>query len=158
MTTDAVRSLIREVLAEELARLRPQRSSSATSSSQGSGSSRKEEIVSVTTQDELQAFVQRILKLSRTTSMRDKIARGDYIFRLANQQKPSSDGTENSATSLPAATAGGVVRIDNGFLSERRVENLPPETRVVQLGAGVRFTPLARDRLRQRKIAVERMK
>ncbi len=140
MTTEAVRSLIREILAEELGRLRKERASSPGN----------EEVVSITSTEELQAFVQHILKLSRTTSMREKIARGDYVFRLGAQEK----------NAVPAATQNtcDTVRIEDGFLSERRVENLPAQTRVIQLGQRVRFTPLARDRLRQRKIAVERIK
>lgn len=150
MTTDAVRSLIREVLAEELDRVRQER---AAPKSVRANPSVVEEIVSLKSDQDLQALIQHVLKISRNKSMHDKIVRGDHVFRLDAPQVGSS-----SPKPSPIVSGGqGVVRIEGGFLSERQVENLPQGTRVVEIGQGVRFTPLARDRLRQRKIAVERI-
>jgi len=138
MTSDAVRSLIREVLAEELRRVGRERAPAST---------RTEEIVSINSNEDLQALVQQILKHSRDKTMRDRIAQGDYVFVL-----------EKTTGATSPHSRDGVVQIEKGFLSERRIEALPAGTRLVLLGQGVRFTPLARDRLRQRKIAVERIK
>jgi len=146
MTTDAVRSLIREVLAEELGRLAAERTPPATPS---------EEIVLVNTNAELNALVQHIIEISRDETMREKITRGDHLFLLGNS--PES-GQKSEPVTASAQISEGVVQIEEGFLSERRVETLPPGTRVVMVRQRVRFTPLARDRLRQRKIAVERIK
>jgi len=137
MTTDAIRSLIREVLAEELGRVARERSTT-------------KETVSIQTNEDLQTLVRHIVKISRDKSMRDRIAAGDHVFVLDNQ-------SGISAAETPAPTSDDVVQITQGFLSERAIEALPANTRVVQLGHGVRFTPLARDRLRQRKITVERI-
>ncbi len=137
MTTDAVRSLIREVLAEELGRVARERSTTR-------------EIVSIQTNEDLQALVQHIVKISRDKSMRERIIAGDHVFVLDSQSSVSV-----AKTLAPASS--DVVQITQGFLSERAIEALPANTRVVQLGHGVRFTPLARDRLRQRKITVERI-
>jgi len=137
MTTDTVRSLIREVLAEELARVARERSTT-------------KETVSIKTNEDLQALVRHIVELSRDKSMREKITAGDHVFVLENQPGVSVAKT-------PAPNTRNVVQITQGFLSERAIEALPANTRVVQLGQGVRFTPLARDRLRQRKITVERI-
>ncbi len=141
MTTDAVRSLIREVLAEELARVAREHMPS---------SSPTKETVTIKTNEDLQALVRHIAELSRDKSMREKIAAGDYVFVLDKQ-------TDISAAATPASSSSDVVQITKGFLSERAIEALPANTRVVQLGQAVRFTPLARDRLRQRKITVERI-
>ena len=58
------------------------------------------------------------------------------------------------APSRPAA--GHTEVIERGFFSERHAERLPRETARVRLGREVRMTPLARDRLRRRGIAIER--
>lgn len=141
MTTDAVRSMIREVLAEELGRVARERTSP---------SSPTKETVTIKTNEDLQALVRHIVKISRDKSMREKIAAGDHVFVLDTQSGVSVAKT-------PASNSSDVVQITKGFLSERAIEALPANTRVVQLGHGVRFTPLARDRLRQRKITVERI-
>ncbi len=145
MTTDAVRSLIREVLSEELGKIARNRTTTASPG---------QEVVSIKTNEDLQALVQHVLKISGDKTMRDRIVKGDYIFVL---DSPAADRKNNRA-STPSPNISDVVQIKEGFLSERRIEALPANTRVVQLGQGVRFTPLARDRLRQRKIAVERIK
>ncbi len=137
MTTDAVRSLIREVLAEELGRVARERSTT-------------KETVSIQTNKDLQALVLHIVEIARDKSMRDRIIAGDHVFVL---ETPSGV----SVAKTPAPNASDVEQITKGFLSERAIEALPANTRVVQLGHGVRFTPLARDRLRQRKITVERI-
>ncbi len=137
MTTDAVRSLIREVLAEELGRVARERSTT-------------KETVTIKTNADLQALVRHIVEITRDKSMRDRIIAGDHVFVLDSQPGVSVAKT-------PASNASDVVQITQGFLSERAIEALPANTRVVQLGHGVRFTPLARDRLRQRKITVERI-
>jgi len=144
MTTDAVRSLIREVLAEELGRVARERSPT-------------KETVTIKTNEDLQALVRHIVKISRDKSMREKIAAGDHVFVLDKQSEISATENKVSIASTPSSNPSGVVQITEGFLSERTIEALPASTRVVQLGHRVRFTPLARDRLRQRKITVERI-
>jgi hypothetical protein len=51
---------------------------------------------------------------------------------------------------------GGTVRLDRGVVSERKVDGLPKGTRILQIASGVKLTPLAKDRLRQRGIKIER--
>ncbi len=148
MTTDTVRSLIREVLAEELARIARERPTPPSTT---------KETVSVKTNEDLQALVRHIVKISRDKSMRDRIAAGDHVFVLDNQSGVSAAENKNSPAPMPSSNSNDVVQITGEFLSERAIEALPANTRVVQLGHGVRFTPLARDRLRQRKITVERI-
>jgi len=147
MTTDAVRAMIREVLAEELSRIARERAPS----------SQTEEIVSVNSDEELQSLVLHILKLSRDKTMRDKIIKGEHVFRLCNNSSQSKALPSIKKETTSQQGLDDAVQIEDGFLSERRVEALPPGTRIIRLGPGVRFTPLARDRLRRRKIAVERI-
>ncbi len=148
MTTDAVRSLIREVLAEELGKITRKRTATPSPT---------KEVVSIKTNEDLQALVQYIAIISGDKSMRDKIVKGDHLFVLDSRSDSSKAPKIKGGGLTPSPNSNDVVVISEGFLSERRIEALPAGTRVVQLGRGVRFTPLARDRLRQRKIAVERI-
>ena len=66
-------------------------------------------------------------------------------------------GVDPPASATPSrAGAGHTEVIERGLLSERHAERLPRGTVRVRLGRNVRMTPLARDRLRRRGIAIER--
>ncbi len=156
MTSDAVRSLIREVLAEELSRMRKNGSLAKVQPTQSSKPAH--ERVTITSDEELQFFARKIAKLCANKQMRDKIMRGDHVFKLDNTRLENSSGQTGNIATTTTSISNGVVEITDGFLSERKVETLPEGTRLVRLGPAVRFTPLARDRLRQRKIAVERIR
>lgn len=154
MTSAAVRSIIREVLAEELKRIGQERAGTG----QTCNIAPTKEVVTVNSDADLQSLVQHILKISHDKTMSDRIARGDHVFILANSPEHLSNILNSRAVSEPSEPQTVTVEIADGYLSERRVDSLPEGTRVVRLAPGVRFTPLARDRLRQRKIAVERMR
>ncbi len=146
MNGEAIRTLIREVLGEELAKLRSER---------GGGSPRprvREEAVSISTDSELAAFVARLLDLARDSEARREIAEGRHVFRLGR----SSTGASLRKAS-PAAPQPRTIRIEKGIVSERQVDALPAGTTELAVGKSVRFTPLAKDRLKARGIAVERI-
>ena len=155
MTGDAVRSLIREVLAEELARLR--KTGGIAAGKQEQAVEPAGEPVRITTNAELQAFACHVAKLCANRQMRDRIIRGEHVFRLNNSGHQTSGGQPEQSM-RDASPGAGIIEITGGFLSERKAANLPGGTRIVRLGPEVRFTPLARDKLRQRKIVVERMR
>lgn len=147
MNGEAIRLLVREVLGEELARLRAGR---------GSGSAPRprvrEEVVSIASDAELAAFVARLVELARDSEARREIAEGRHVFRLG---RPAVAGPERRSAS-PAAPLSRPVRIEAGVVTERQVDALPEGTTGLVLGKAARMTPLARDRLRARGIAVER--
>lgn len=162
-TTDpAVAALIREVLAEELARLRPDV---------------REERVRIADDADLAAFAKRVLAVADDRRAREALESGRLVFRLdagaesaagpAGRHRPGGDripgGREPGAVTVsPPSTesthgsAGHTETIDSGLLSERHVDRLSRGTVRVRLGRRVRLTPLARDRLRRRGIAIER--
>jgi hypothetical protein len=143
MIDDNVRKLIREVLAEELRRVK----SDAKAAPGG-----HEETVSLTSDADLSAFVAKLMKLAGDAKARRDIEQGRLVFRLASKDEPAL-----TPTTAPASTgAGDTVRIERGMVSERQVDALPGGTKVLQAGKAVIFTPLARDRLRQRGIKMER--
>jgi hypothetical protein len=145
VSSDAIRSLIREVLAEELQRLSRERGGAPKAPKLQV----REEVVKVGSDAELAAFVAHLLDITRDGDARRDIEQGRWVFRLGRGQ-----GTDRSA----AAPAERSVRIEAGMVTERHVDALPEQTTVLLAGKSVRFTPLARDRLRQRGIGIERTK
>ena len=165
-TTDpAVAELVREVLAEELARLRAEV---------------REERVRIAGDADLAVFARRVLAMADDHGAREAFESGRLVFRLdgsagrpgrsADDAAPpdaarsrSRDGREDAAragASPSRRSAGGPPAhtevVEHGLLSERHVDRLPRETARVRLGPRVRVTPLGRDRLRRRGIAIER--
>ena len=168
----AVAELIREVLAEELARLR---------------SGVCEERVRVASDADLAAFAKRVLALADDRKAREAFENGKLVFRLDSSGAAGSvagagtaaDGVRSGGAGKSLARGGGGVAsgsdfpsspaasgssqamghtevIERGLLSERQVDRLPRETTRVRIGRNVTMTPLARDRLRRRGIAIER--
>ena len=162
VTDPAIAELIREVLAEELARLR---------------ADVREERVRIADDADLAAFAKRVLAVADDRETREALESGRLVFRLdagagiaagTAGRHDSGDGRVRSgrepgvvAASSPATVStqgstGHTETIESGLLSERHVERLPRGTARVRLGRGVKLTPLARDRLRRRGIAIER--
>lgn len=142
MADAMIANLIREVLAEELARVRAE-------GGQASGSGARIESVRITNDAELRTFAERVLTLGENPETRRAIKEGALVFRLEG----------SSATPSPAVAggnAGPAGRFERGLLSERDVDRLPTGTKSIQIGKAVRMTPLARDRLRHRGITIER--
>ena len=149
-------SLIREVLAEELARIRSEKKSAG--GSVASAARVREEAVTIAGDGDLQAFARRILTMADNPDERRRLQAGELVFRLAGR---SGGGIGAPAPSGQVAggqaAAGPAERIERGLLSERQVDRLPAGTTLLQLGKEARMTPLARDRLRRRGIRIERM-
>lgn len=147
----SISALIREVLAEELSRLKP----GAVPAKEVFSRSAREETVSIASDADLQAFVKRLLDMSDNGSKKQDIRQGRLVFRLAGSgvsDRASAPVAQNAETTSTAS----VVTIDQGFFSERQVDQLPNGTTRVKIGKRVTMTPLARDRLRQRDIKLER--
>jgi hypothetical protein len=148
MTLESLRIMIREVLAEEVARLR---------GGQASGTARpqvREEMVAIRNDAELAAFVRRLADIMKDGRSREEIEQGRWQFRLGAQGGMPLQAAAVPAS--PAAPATQVARIERGMVTERQVESLPAGTARLVVGKAVRFTPLARDRLRLKGIDVER--
>jgi hypothetical protein len=135
MTSETVRAIIREVLAEELQRFKPRPEV-------------REERVTIASDADLAAFAARLLELFKDDQARRDIEEKRHVFRLASPPMPG--------VASPAKPAAQPSRIETGMVSERQIDALPPGTTQVVLGASVRLTPLARDRARARGITLER--
>jgi len=142
----SISALIREVLAEELARLK-------SSKAHGQGTTTpaiQAEQVSISSDADLQAFVARLLEMAKDNTKWRDLEQGRLVFRLAS-------GGHTPDWEPDAIQTSQIVSVDQGFFSERQVDQLAGDTRRIRLGKRVKMTPLARDRLRQRGIAIERI-
>ncbi len=136
---EELRLAIRELLAEEIARL----GGGAETPAAGP----REERVSLRDDAELAAFVRRLATLCADAGVRADLEAGRVRFRLAG-----------AAPTASAAAAAGeeAVRFDVRLVSEREVNRLGRGTRRVLVAKKTRFTPLAKDALRRRGITIER--
>ena len=138
-----MRTIIREVLREELAALK-----NAAMPAQRP----REEMVTITSDADLNRFVQRILTLSGDGTVRAEFEAGRHVFRLAQ------GGVGASQFRNPAAPRVSNVHVDfeRGLITEKHIVKLDEEARVIRVGKTVCFTPLAKDELRRRGIKIER--
>jgi len=149
MNAESLRTLIRDVLAEELRRVRDERAG-------GPAVPRpkvREETVAIASNADLAAFVHRLLDITKDGSARAEIEQGRWVFRLGHS---SSGGDIRRARPSAAAPVARNTQFDKGLISEREIDALPEGTGAIRITRQVRLTPLARDRLRQRGIAIER--
>lgn len=139
-----IRSLIRAVIAEELGQDHKGISPPAKT---------LHEPVTITNDQELAAFVQRIAALSRDGNKRTDLETGRHAFTLC-----SGSLQVQQANGSPAepCRADRIAEFDKDFINERQIDALSDEVAVVLVAKTVRFTPLAKDRLRQRSIKIER--
>jgi len=142
----AIQSLIREVLAEELAKLKP--------SGPAEGAGARQETVAIASSADLQAFAASVAERAADPAFRADVAAGRHQFQFAG---PGSDlpSAEPGRQSAPAPPDSGTV--SHGMVTERHIDRLPNDMRTLQVGRSVRLTPLARDRARQRGIKIERL-
>jgi len=143
---DALRSLIREVIKDVLP-------------SGLAGGQPAAETVNLSTDDDLAAFVKRLLDLG--PDEREEVRSGRKRFRLA---APPAAG----APGIPPALAGradeagrpraaaAVRRIERGAVTERVINAAAQAGERLVLGRGAVLTPLARDRARASGVQIEK--
>lgn len=133
---DMIRTLIRDVIAEEVRNFKAGKVPAAP------------ETVRIASDADLAAFARAVLQLAEDPNTRAAIAAGRHPFRLAGAA-PAAANT--------AAHRGDSHRIDKGVVTEAALAKLPKGTQRLILGAGVSITPLARDKARARNISIERI-
>ncbi len=150
----SLRAMIRDVLAEEIGKAKAQ---GLLPPQAGAAPKPKvrEETVSIRNDAELAAFVARLTEILKDVRSRDEIERGRWVFKFG--ASAASTGAGMQITTSPAAPPPSTARIDKGIVGERQIEALPAGTTRLMVGKPVRFTPLAKDRLRLRGITLERI-
>ena len=140
-----LRSLIREVIAEEVKAFRSgQKAGAAPLAATRS--------IRIASDADLAAFARQVLLLAETPALREAILAGRQPFKLA---------TGNGAPSGPAPQSTGPAashshRLDKGVVTESTILKLPAGTSRLVLGPEVSITPLARDKAKSRNISIER--
>lgn len=134
-----IRSLIRDVIAEEVGALKAGKNAAAApvpSTRIGSDA-------------DLVAFARDVLRLAEDPQTRAAIQAGRHPFHLAGQAPAMSASATSPATQSH--------RIDKGVVTEAVIAKLGKGVSCLLLGAGVSITPLARDKAKARNISVERI-
>jgi hypothetical protein len=102
------------------------------------------ETVSLRTDQELAAFVTRLLHLFENPRRRDDLRSGRLRFRLA------------AGGAVPGGSARPVRRIDKGAVTEAAVQDAARAGARLVLGRRAVLTPLARDRARAAGVEIEK--
>lgn len=137
-----LRLLVREILAAELEKIKRD----------GPAPRGREEIVSISDDAELDAFVKRLMRMIRDSCLKADIESGRHVFKLARP------GAAPPRPHQPLAPRPGpaAVKWEGGVITEREIQNLPENLKSLSVGGSARFTPLARDEIRRRNIKVQR--
>lgn len=140
---EELRGVIRELLAEELAKVR------AEMGGKPANPGVREEAVTIASDRDLQTFVKHLMALAQDPKARAEIEAGRHRFRLGGE-------TQSHAPAAPSQVGGTTPHFDRGVVTERDVGKLPPGLTTVRVSKRVRFTPLAKDELRRRGVTIER--
>ena len=141
-----LRSMIRELLQEELAALR-------LGNGQVTAVTRREEVVALQSDTDLAAFVSRIVHLAQDSNARAAIRTGQHVFRLGPRTMAQVHAHEPT---IARSGEMALTRFETGLVTEKAIANLPEGQRSISVGKAVRVTPLARDELQRRNIRIER--
>jgi len=131
--SDELRALVREVIRDVLPKGLP-----------------NTETVSLSTDEDLAAFVKRLLDLDQ--DQREELRSGRKRFRLASPQAPAGAliGAERAGDTTP------VRRIERGAVTETVIKAAARAGERLVLGRGAVLTPLARDRARASGVPIEK--
>ncbi len=137
---DSERDLLRQMVQQVLHEVVPQSMAAAAPSA--------DEVVVLTNDAELAAFVRRIAVLCDDPADREALRSGSRRFRIAGHAPATAD--------VPAAVP--VVRVDKGAVTERHVREAAAASADLVLGRGAVLTPLARDRARASGVRITKEK
>ncbi len=122
------------------------------------------ETVNLSTDEDLAAFVKRLLELD--PDQREELRTGRKRFRLAVAQAPPAPtpnpgpatgaGVGGPMAGRPGAGASPVRRIERGAVTEAMINAAARAGERLVLGRGAVLTPLARDRARASGVQIEK--
>ena len=140
-----LRSLVRELLSEELNKVNQKNSDSINDL--------REEKVVIDNSKHLNSFVRRILDLSKDRKIVTEIMEGKYIFKLSNDHQRFTNTSDIGNTINNSA---GSINFLKGLITERDIMSVGENVSTITIGKFVRITPLAMDEIRKRSIKIER--
>jgi hypothetical protein len=114
------------------------------------------ETVNLSTDEDLAAFVKRLLDLD--PDERERLRSGRKRFKLAAAQAPSAPAPARRPATGPGAgaSASPVRRIERGAVTEAMIKAAARAGERLVLGRGAVLTPLARDRARASGVPIEK--
>ena len=140
-----LRSLVRELLSEELNKVNKKNSDSINDL--------REEKVVIDNSKHLNSFVRRILDLSKDRKIVTEIMEGKYIFNLSNDHQRFTNTSDIGNTINNSA---GSINFLKGLITERDIMSVGENVSTITIGKFVRITPLAMDEIKKRSIKIER--
>lgn len=162
MNSSELRSMVHEVLLEELTALRNANGvSKAPASAQKSVAGIAETSLPVQApaeacwvpmraESDLALFARRVLQLAEDPRRRQAIEGGVFPFRFER----STSGGPRTGVNPGTSSAALESRIDRGLVNEKHINKLPPGTTILNLGKRATITPLARDKARKMGITI----
>ena len=140
-----LRSLVRELLSEELKKVIKKNSDSINDL--------REEKVVIDNSKHLNSFVRRILDLSKDRKIVTEIMEGKYIFKLSNDHQRFTNTSDIGDTINNSARS---INFLKGLITERDIMSVGENVSTITIGKFVRITPLAMDEIKKRSIKIER--
>ncbi len=140
-----LRSLVRELLSEELNKVNKKNSDSINDL--------REEKVVIDNSKHLNSFVRRILDLSKDRKIVTEIMEGKYIFKLSNDHQRFTNTSDIGNTINNSARS---INFLKGLITERDIMSVGENVSTITIGKFVRITPLAMDEIKKRSIKIER--
>ena len=140
-----LRSLVRELLSEELNKVNKKNSDSINDL--------REEKVVIDNSKHLNSFVRRILDLSKDRKIVTEIMEGKYIFKLSNDHQRFTNTSDIGDTINNSARS---INFLKGLITERDIMSVGENVSTITIGKFVRITPLAMDEIKKRSIKIER--
>jgi hypothetical protein len=144
MSTEDLRAAVRAVLRDVL----PAALIDAGRSPTPGGTA---EQVDMRSDADLDAFVRRLAVLCEDPGQRAALREGRTRFRLGTGAPTASGAREH-----PAPQPGGVLRVEQGAVTERRVKQAAAQGARLVVGSKAVLTPLARDKARALGVVVEK--
>ncbi|HTY72926.1 MAG TPA: hypothetical protein VMI11_10955 [Actinomycetes bacterium] len=146
---EELRALVREVLREALPSTVAALTDAADPRSHVPADSPPVESVVIRSDADLEAFVQRLLRLVDDPERGRDLRAGRIRFRLG-----SAEG--ESAPQLSTPPAGAVIRVERGAVTERHVREAARAGASIVMSRSAVLTPLALDRARAMGVSVEK--
>ncbi len=140
-----LRSLVRELLSEELKKVNKKNSDSINDL--------REEKVVIDNSKHLNSFVRRILDLSKDRKIVTEIMEGKYIFKLSNDHQRFTNTSDIGNT---INNSDRSINFLKGLITERDIMSVGENVSTITIGKFVRITPLAMDEIKKRSIKIER--
>ena len=142
---DVIREVLREVVADQVA-----------STVRGLPNAAAGDVVTVRSQEDLDAVVRRVLDDARSAGRRRAIETGEVRFVLDSHASPGPPRPSSGQASQHGSGSVGHHVVEQGVLTERKVIAASRSGSAIVVTSKVVITPLARERARALGVEIQR--